>query len=258
MDKNNYNNAFPTTPESFKNKVRTTLSSLPDEEENGCMEKKLINKKGLFKNKVAAILVATMALGTTAFAAGKVFSIVGHSSNIPVYRELPTEDKIQNDFGFTPKLVSKFNNGYEFKNGYSSVNEGFDEAGNSLVENESVSFSYSKGSDKFEVMLNMENVLIGEKSENEVVVDTYKDIDLSYIEYANKFVPGDYELTEQDKLDEQSGKYVFSYGSNEIEISTMQYLSWEQDGIYYSFNLIDSDISKDELVEMAHEVIDAK
>ena len=32
-----------------------------------------------------------------------------------------------------------------------------------------------------------------------------------------KFVPPDYEMTEQDKEDEASGKYIFSYGTDEVK-----------------------------------------
>ena len=65
-------------------------------------------------------------------------------------------------------------------------------------------------------------------------------------------------MTQQDKKDKSSGKYVFSYGSDKEEISQVKYLNWMQAGINYSFLAIDSDISQDELVKMAEQTIDTK
>lgn len=253
---NNLNNAFPDTPESFKNKVSYTLNNLPDKKEIGEMENKTIYKKGSFKKRVIIAIAATFVLGTTAFAAGKIFSIASHSSNIPTYTTMPSAKQVNDDFGFNPKLVDKFDNGYTFENGYTSNNEGFDEQGNSVGKTKSLSFSYAKGDDK--VGLYMEDKMLGERSKQEVVIDTYNNIDLYCYSYANKCVAGDYKMTEQDKKDEASGKYVFSFGVEKAEVSQVQHLSWEQNGIYYSFTAIDSNLSQDELVEMAHQIINVK
>ena len=100
--------------------------------------------------------------------------------------------------------------------------------------------------------------MLAERSNKETVVDTYNGINLYYTSYANKCVPADYKLTEQDKQDEASGKYVFSYGTDKIKISQVQYLDWMQDGIHYSLLAVDSNLAMDELVKMSHQVICAK
>jgi hypothetical protein len=256
MNKYDWNNAFPDTPKSFKNKVSATLNSLPDQKENDEMENRKIYKKGSFKKKIMIGLVAAMVLGTTVFAAGKIFSITSHGSNIPTYTTMPTTEQVKKDLGFNPKLVKEFDNGYIFANGYTTNNEGLDVNGNSVAKTKSLDFTYKKGNDK--LSLSMENGRLGENSEKATVIDTYNGIDLYYHSYANKLVPGDYKLTEQDKKDESSGKYVFSYGSDKIEISQVQYLNWMQHGINYSFLAIDSNISQDELAKMAKQVMAAK
>lgn len=256
MDNYNWNNAFPDTPKSFKNKVSATLNSLPEQKENDEMENRKIYKKGSFKKRIMIALVAAMVLGTTVFAAGKIFSITSHGSNIPTYTTMPTEEKIQNDLGFNPKLVNEFSNGYTFKNAYTKTDEGLDIKGNSVAKSKSLDFDYEKDNNK--VSLSMQNVILGKALEDKTAVDNYNNIEIYYNSYTNKFVPEDYKMTEQDKQDEKSGKYVFSYGSDKEEISEVQYLEWKQDGIYYSFLAMDCDISQDELVEMAHEIIDAK
>lgn len=256
MDKYNWNNTFPDTPKSFKNKVSATLNCLPDQKENDEMENRKIYKKGSFKKRIIIALAATMILGTTVFAAGKIFSITSHGSNIPTYTTMPTVEQVKNDFGFNPKLVKEFDNGYTFANGYTINNEGLDVKGNSVGKTKSLDFTYTKGNDKLNLYI--ENGRLGENSKKATVVNTYNDIDLYYHSYANKLVPGDYKMTEQDKQDQLSGKYVFSYGSDKEEISQVQYLNWMQDGINYSFLATDSNISQDELVKMAKQVIDTK
>jgi hypothetical protein len=256
MSNYDWNNAFPDTPKSFRDKVSATLSSLPDQKEKGKMENKKIYNKVSFKKKVIIALVATMVVGTTVFAAGKISSIFSSSSNIPTYRTMPTAEQVKKDFKFSPKLVEKFDNGYTFADGYAVNNEGRDDKGNSEVKTKSLDFTYTKGKDKLSLF--MENIRLGERSEKETVVCTYNGVDLYYNSYANKLVPADYKLTEQDKKDQASGKYVFSYGSDKEKISQVQYLSWMQDGINYSFLGIDSKISKDELVKMAQQVMSTR
>lgn len=256
MNKYNWNNAFPDTPESFKNKVSATLNSLPDKKENDEMESVKICKKGSIKKKIMVALVATMVIGTTVFAAGKICSISSSSSNIPTYTTIPTVEQVKKDFKFNPKLVNKFDNGYTFVNGCTVNSEGTDDKGNSVAKTKSLDFTYKKGNDK--ISLSMENGRLGERSKKETVIANYNGIDLYYYSYANKLVPANYKMTEQDKKDESSGKYVFSYGSDKEEISQVQCLNWMQDGINYSFLGIDSNISKDELVKMAQQVINTK
>jgi len=132
MNKNNWNNIFPDPPESFHNKVSNTLNCLPDKEEISEMNNRSMFRKIPLKRGVMIALIATLAVGTTVFASGKIASIVGSSSVIPTYYSMPSADKINKDFEFEPKLVEKFDTGYEFKSGHKVKNEIFDDKGNSL------------------------------------------------------------------------------------------------------------------------------
>lgn len=261
MDNYNWNNVFLGTPKSFKNRVNATLNCLPDQNEDDKMGNKKIYKKGSFKKRFMIALVATMIVGTTVFAAGKISSITSITSTspgskIPTYTTIPTVEQVKKDLKFNPKLVNKFDNGYTFGNGSIVNNEGRDDKGNSVRKTKSLDFTYTKGNDK--LSLYMENGRLGERSKKETVIANYNGIDLYYHSYANKSVPADYKMTGQDKKDKLSGKYVFSYGSDKEEISEVKYLNWIQDGIYYSFLAIDSDISQDELVKMTEQIIDTK
>ncbi|MCR1954300.1 signal peptide protein [Clostridioides mangenotii] len=255
MNKDNWNNIFPDPPESFHNKVSDTLFSLPDKKEISEMNNRSIFRKIPIKRGVLIALVATVAVGTTVLAGGKIASIVGSSSTIPTYFSMPSAEKINKDFNFEPKLVEKFDTGYEFKSGHKVKNEFLDKNNNSLGKQNTLDIEYEKGDDN--LSLGLAKGKLGEESDGKKLLENYKGIDLSYIAYSNKVVPADYKLTEQDEKDEASGKYVFSYGSDEVEVSESKHLSWMQDGISYMFTAIDSDVTSEQLVEMAHQMIDS-
>ncbi|GAA0713902.1 hypothetical protein GCM10008904_28720 [Paraclostridium ghonii] len=256
MNKKDLNNIFLDTPESFKKRVRTTLNNLPEKGEIYNMENKKRYKGSSFIKKSAAVIAATFILTTSAFAIGKVTSLVSVTSKIPTYRTIPSNEKINSDLGFTPNIVKKFEDGYEFKGGHISKSEGLDENKEVVDKSKYVSFEYKKNNDT--LMLFMEGKMLAEKDKNEELVENYKGVDLYYFSYINKLVPADYKMTEQDKLDEESGKFVFSSGSSEVETQKQTSLNWKDGDVYYSFLATDSDLTKDDLIKMAKEIIDSK
>lgn len=258
---NNFNgkHTFPEIPNTFHNKVVCILNNLPEQKEYCKMESTNMKHKISFRKKATIALVAVMALATTAFAVGKVTSIVGHGSSQATYTEIPTVEQVNKEFDFAPKIVDEFINGYTFDNGYTSNNEAFDEQGNSVTTAKELSFEYVNGTDNVSlIMMNSADSRAMYDGTELQVVDTYSDTEIAYHSYMDKFVPVDYVMTEQDKKDEASGKYVFSVGSEEVEISKVQYADWTLDGVNYSLLAMDSQLSQNDLVEMAHQIIDAK
>lgn len=255
MNKNSLNNSFPKAPESFHNSLNKTLNSLPEREENYKMNNNKTHKLSFGKGLVATLAI-TLILGTTALAVGEIYSIVGKSSIKPTYTSIPTTEQVKKDFNFTPNLVSEFSNGYKFEGAYTINKKALDKKDNVLGELKVLEFDYKNGND--EVSLKTANNILGKNSEKMKIVDTYKDINISYETLTLKGVPEGYKMTEQDKLDEKSGKYTFSEGTDKVEVNEFKFLNWEQDGVYYSFTVQDSNLSMNDLVKMAHEVIDEK
>ena len=112
------------------------------------MENRKIYNKVSFKKRITVTLAAILVLGTTAFAAGKISSLVSGSSNIPTYTTIPTEKQVDDDFGFNPKLVEKFDNGYIFTNGYTVNTKALDEQGNSFRNEKTLILFMQKGTIK--------------------------------------------------------------------------------------------------------------
>lgn len=206
------------------------------------------------KAVVLAAAVSTL-LGMTVFASSVlVKSRSSSSSNIPDYYDVPSQKQLQRDIGINPHVIEQFSNGYAFKSGHISENEDYGEDGSVVESYKSLYCKYWHGDDCLSLFI--DGSMAGIQMESAEMAETYKKSDIKYSAYTNKIVPGNYRLTEQDKEDQASGKYVFSFGSNEIEIHDVQVLGWEYGGLSYSMCVIDSDITKAELIQMAREIID--
>lgn len=207
-------------------------------------------------SKVAAIAVAAMMLlGATAFAAVILLSgRGGHSYNIPTYYTVPSQQILTEDVGFGIKIMDRFTNGYCFKAGYIAENEDYGMDGSVVEQYKSLICTYTK--DGEELSLHVDQALAGIQLQDAEKAGSYKGSDLLYYSYTNKLVPPDYKMTEQDKKDRQSGKFVFSWGSPEVKINEVQGLAWEQEGTNYELNGINTSITKEQLIQMAKEMID--
>lgn len=212
-------------------------------------EYQIMPKKRICVTAAAAIL----AISTVAYAAtGIITSWSGASSSIPEYTSFPSSQQITEDIGYAPKMVESFRNGYNFDSADIVDNSLNDDSGDSVEKFKSISVGYTKGQD--EVIFSADKF----NSEMELSGDmltAINGIPLYYSSYSNKLVPPDYELTDADKKAEESGELVFSYGSDQVSISQVQGLVWEEDGIRYGFTQIDGALSAEELVEMAEEII---
>lgn len=206
--------------------------------------------------RISAIAAAIVVFaGISTWAGSKIVGQGGSTSSIPDYYDVPSQETLINDIGIAPAVVNEFSNGYMFKSGHISKNFNLDEDGHREKMPDGLSVVYKL--DDSRVSYSAEPGDTIELSDNAEIADTYNGIELNYSKWMNKFVPADYEQTEQDKEDEASGKYVFSYGTDSVEIMECQFIGWVQDGIKYSLTGIDISLTEEDFVNMAHELIDA-
>ena len=201
------------------------------------------------------VVAATLIFGVTAFAAGGVVTgWYSSSSAFDEYRTLPTEQQCVKDIGYAPLLIESFENGYSFHDGHVVNHCLTDENDNALEKFKSVSFTYEKDGDKVYMEQEKYNTPTEEYGD---VVASVDGIDLYYSGYTNKFVPADYEMTDEDRAAEQSGELVFSYGSDEVEIVEIQSLHWTKDGVQYMLMQMDGRLSVEDLTQMAEQMLQA-
>lgn len=202
---------------------------------------------------VAAALVLTVS--AVSFASSGILGMRNsHSWKFPTYTSVPSTERLQKDVGISPKVLESFSNGYKFKNAYICHDTDEDVDGNVMEKYKSVSCRYSKDDKEFSISVDAAKAGLGMNSAE--TAETYNGVDIKYYGYTNKFVPGNYQLTEQDKADKASGKYVFSYGSDDIEIHEVQITAWVHNGLNHVICAMDSDLTKEELLQTAKEFID--
>jgi hypothetical protein len=244
------NQSFPNVSKRFHERVVETLNSLPEQKENGAMYKKIKLKKGILI-AAAAILI----LGGVVFAAGKTAMIYGYSNSKPDYTSLPSVTEIQKQIDAQPNIINEFSNEYTFKDG-SIVHERYvDENEDEKIKYTSVDLRFYKDNKSINVSMKKSGI-IPEEYDN-IELKTYNNINMYYSEQTMKFVPPDYEKTEQDIADEASGKYTFSYGTSDVEVHDFKNISWDYNGVNYSLYCMDNDLTEQELYNMAIEIINA-
>ncbi len=206
---------------------------------------------------VAIIAAAVVTLGAATGVMGHYLlgGRSGYGSIFPDYTSVPSAETLKKDVGFEAEMPEEFSSGYTFKEAGIMDNEDFDTDGNSVESFKSVHFDYVKDGDEFSIYVDAaEN---GGNSNPADLAEEYNGVGIYYYSYVNKLVPGDYKLTEQDKKDEAEGKYVFSFGNPEgIDVKVVQGLSFTHKGLNYDFCAIDSPLTRDELIQIAKEIID--
>ncbi|MBQ8002406.1 MAG: hypothetical protein IJ297_03075 [Clostridia bacterium] len=206
------------------------------------------------KTKIALVAIcATLILGITAFAASGIITTWYSSSSLAdEFYELPESEKIVDEIGYEVVLIEDFENGYAFSRGHVVNNRLADDGNNTVEKFKSTTFYYEKDNDR--VIYSQDKFEADMPFDGDVVYSE-NGVDIYYNTFVNKFVPADYELTEDDKKAEKNGELVFSYGTDTVEIITVQSVSFEKDGIRHSLMQMDGKLDKMELAEMAVEII---
>lgn len=211
------------------------------------------------KKKIGLAVIVGVLASTACFAGGAVTSIVAHGH--PEWMRLAYEDitKAEKDLGFEVQAVQTFNNGYTFKDLDIIENKGMDDEGNVMENYKSASICYIKeNAPKVSLDIEKKKDDVENRTANET--KQYKGVALSYYLDHYKFVPEDYELTEEDKANLEREDYEISYGSDEDEIEEKEIHSvhWEIGDVSYNLMVFDTDMTTAELFDMAEEIIDAK
>lgn len=215
------------------------------------------NKATSFKKgKRLAVLVASFVLLCSITVLGVTMgkSWVGHS-NLK-YKTFPSQEQILKDVGFVPKYAKSLPGGFEYANGGIGKSKLSDDTGNILAQTNDVTLGYKRENEKSLLNLSItqveETFLDNKKSQ---LVGDLNGINLYYYQQDYKFVPPNYELTEEDKKATQAGKLEISYGASEITVCNVQGLSWYEDGLAYMIMGSDYGFTIEEMIDMATVII---
>ncbi|MFA9463291.1 MAG: hypothetical protein ACERKN_03255 [Velocimicrobium sp.] len=235
----------------------STLKEKIDAEIKKKSKKEYFMKKRINIKRIAGIVVIASVLMTgTGFAAGKVQSLVSSSNfinNESSFSKLPKEEK---RLGYEVKAIETFQNGYNFKEMSVDDVQGMDADNNQVATYRELDITYEK--EENEISLNISKGMV---TDDQKMPTEKRQIDGILINYnldTYKFVPENYELTQEDKENKEKDHYYISFGSDEVEVNEVSFLTWEEDGIKYSLMQYDTNLSVDELMDMATQIIASK
>ena len=206
------------------------------------------------KKAVVIVLVACMLCGTTVFAAGKISGYRSWASNLTKEKDITKSRDNARDLGVSLQVPEAFSNGYTFSYSNTGGVEGTDDDGRAIVEGKSFMVTYMKDGEP-DVYLNIDPSFEPLKVEEIDVAKDIHGITVYFYENTYKFVPADYELTEEDKINIEKPGYEISYGSSEIQIQECNGFIFEYDNKIYNALSFDSNLTEAEWYSMAEELL---
>lgn len=186
--------------------------------------------------------------------AGKVTRTVSHSSILEEIKHYPTLSELSEIIDYEPKYVKKLG-AYEFDFASPGHSQEQDDSGTAVHEYDDVTFWY-----KTEGILTLSTNPEFEPEKHDLSYNkeiNYNGVNLYYSAIKYKFVPPDYELTEEDKKLMDAKELEVSYGSQEIEYRNHQAVAWSENNIVYCISAMDVNVNEEEIVNMAKQVVDS-
>ncbi len=240
-------------PDSLKQKIDRQISAELMKE-----EKRM--KHFSVKKVVIGVAAASLVVGAVCIAGSGVRYIMGGSSAFPNYTEFSDLEKAEADAGYEVKAVEKFANGYAFRDITIGDESVVNEAGQEESSQKTIHIGYEKDGES--ITLYIRGVYpqeTGEAQQEPQYDRTLQvgEVQVGFHKIMNKFVPPDYELTQEDEKNMENPNFNLAYGSSEVELNTGFSTLWEENGISYDLYGTDLSISGEEMLQMAKEIIES-
>ena len=243
-------------PADMKTEIDRRIS---DAERSGYMMK---NRKRFNAKRVVLAVAAVALIGSvTAVAAGRLAASSSHSSMLDQVNNYSALAEVKEEVGFDFPSVEEFSNGFVFDFAVPVDSSDYDEDGNVLSDYKKVSLAYTDGAQQVWAYISQvrpyEEGTTGGLGSTPVWQGEKDGISLTVTKTVHKFVPPDYEKTQEDIQAEQEGSLVFAYGSSEVEINVSYSCIFEKDGLSYDLLGFDLTMEPEELAQMAAELVAA-
>lgn len=215
-------------------------------------------KKLSVKKLVIGVAAGCLLLSGGVFAAGRVVSLSSHSYLWDAYRSYGDMDKAQAELGYSADTVEEFSNGYQFDRMFVDDVNGTDADGNVVYTYKGLNISYKKSGEESVWLAASKPVEQQVRKGEPEATRQVEGITLYYDETTYKFVPPNYELTEEDQANLEKDDFTISYGTSEVEIQKSFSVTWEKNGVFYNLSGFDLNLNSDEMFDMAEEVMGTK
>ena len=224
-------------------------------------EREKISMNQQFKLKrLKPFIIASLVLilsAASCFAASQITSLVSHSTD--KFDQYPTKQQLEKAVHYVPDYVESFSNGFTFKRASVVNTQALDNDNNKVDECMGISFVYTRDHATKDQLLNVDTSPViagtqGDKLPNQEIIK-YGNIDLTYSKVVFKVVPEGYVPTEEENQKMEQNVLWISYGSEKETVSDVQFVTWVKDGINYDLMEQGYGLAKDDMVNMAKEVI---
>ena len=232
------------------------------------VRREILEKEG--KNKMNSVLTHKGIRKWIIAGAVGIFSIAGIAAPLVVnkihtwyggsgagFTSFPEDKAVQKEIGYVPKALEDLPGGFTFSEASITYIQGDDEGGAQVVKTKGITFYYDKGQKEKGKYLSLNTTpLIEEMVRSEKEEKILKgNKELYYTAQTMKFVPEGYTLTEKDEEAVAAGKLEISYGTDEVEVSQVQSLSWYEEGVSYMLQDMNYEMDKEQLIEMAQAIM---
>lgn len=230
-------------PDTMQTRIKFALNNAP------------AKPRRRWSKRIAAVAAVAAIAVTGAFAAGGLGGIFSQGwSNQRLSLEQTQSHLSEADVAFT--LPDKIGD-YTFRYG-SDVDT---TAQNDMGETEKIAevdATYTKDGAELNFSAHRSYTVFSEdEMENPVpaVTAEVNGVTLTYRDAHYRFVPPDYEESDEEKQQEEDGALVISYGSDKVEDRNFQSVLWEQDGVTYLLSGFDTGLDAQEMFDLAAELI---
>lgn len=210
------------------------------------------------KKLVVGVAVGCLLVSGGVFAAGRAVSLSSHHWLTDAYRSYGDMGKAQEELGYAADTVEEFSNGYRFDQMFVDDVNGNDEDGNTVYTYKERSITYKKNGEP-KVWLHASKPVEKQvrKGEPEAARQA-GGVTIYYDTTTYKFVPPNYELTDEDKANLEKDDFTISYGSSEVQVQKASDVTWEKEGVFYHLMGFDLNLGAEEMLDMAEEVMGTK
>lgn len=210
-----------------------------------------------FKKVAVAALGVCLLTGGVCYAGSKV-AYYGSTGNVNDYQtSFSAISSLEEEAGINVSAVETFANGYTFDSATTNNTTAYSEEEQELYEFQEIVIRYTNG-DLPRISVYAEDAVYCDEETIPDMVRECDGIEIRYASYVNKFVPADYELTDEDKANMENPNFNLAYGASEVEIMQGMFVNWVKDGVHYNMLGFDLSLSAEEMLDMAEEMIRAE
>ncbi len=231
------------------------------QENNVFKNERSTSMKWNFKKVAVAALGVCLLTGGVCYAAEQMAQYYVSSSAPSAYQtDFSAVDSCAKEAGLNVNALETFANGYTFAEVGVDNTAAIGEEDQKLYEFSELVLRYGKeGLPSISIFA--EDAVYDAGFNEELIYDAVREcdgIELRCYTVNNKFLPVDYELTDEDKANMDKPNYNYAYGSSEIEIKQSMNVVWIKDGVRYQMFGFDLPLSAEEMLDMAEEMIRAE